>query len=161
MSISDAGGARPVEGGPVASPSGAVSVRSVDLAAQEDAKQFVWSGAGEGAVSIGGPAADLRRQLGNAFALVIDWRVDTPPAGRVALSFGGTALDVTEAIGRAPRDRIGATHVPLRCFAGAGANFTNVGTPFLLTTDNVFRVTLASVRLEPITSADTCPTSAR
>jgi beta-glucosidase len=161
MSISDAGGARPVESGPAASPSGVVSVRSIDLAAQEDAKQFVWSGGGKGAVSIGGPAADLSRQLGNAFALVIDWRIDAPPAGRVALSFGGAALDVTDAIRSTPPGRIGAIHLPLRCFAGAGADLTRVGTPLLLETDNVLGVTIASVRLEPITSGDSCPEPAR
>ncbi len=156
MTVSDAGAARPVEGAPVTSPAGALSVRSVDLAAQEDAKQFVWSGRGSGTVVIAGPAADLSRQLNNAFALAIDWRIDSPPANRVSLSFGDRALDVTPLLRSAPRGRVSTTAVPLRCFASAGADLTRVGTPFSLSTDGAFGVTITRVRLEPITSGDTC-----
>lgn len=159
MTVSDAGGARPVEAAPVVSPAGALSVRPVDLAAQEDARQFVWSG--NGAVAIGGPAADLSRQLNNAFALAIDWRIDTPPAGRVALSFGDRALDISEAVRSAAPRRVSMLQIPLRCFAAAGVDITKVGTPFSLATDGAFGVTIARVRLEPITSADSCPPQVR
>jgi beta-glucosidase len=155
MTVSDAGGARRVEGVPVVSPAGAVSVRPVDLTAQEDGRQFIWTG--NGTVAIAGPAADLGRQLNNAFALAIDWRIDTPPAGRVALSFGDKALHISEAVRSAPRGRAGMLQIPLRCFAGAGVDITKVGTPFSLMTDGAFGETIARVRLEPITSADACP----
>ena len=46
LTVSDPGGARPVEGPPVTSPAGVVTVRSVDVAAQEDAKRIVWNGQG-------------------------------------------------------------------------------------------------------------------
>jgi beta-glucosidase len=159
MTISDAGGARPVDGAPVTSPAGALGVRPVDLAAQEDARQFVWSGNAQGSVSISGPAADLSRQLNNAFALAIDWRIDTPPARRVALSFGDKGLDLTETIRSVPRGRVVMTRVPLRCFAGA--DIARIGSPFSLATDGAFEVTIARVRLEPITSADACPQAVR
>jgi beta-glucosidase len=131
----------------------------VDLAAQEDAKRFVWSGNGLGTVILSGPPADLSRQHSNGLALAIDWRVDTPPAGPVALSFGDRRLDITDAARVAQRDRVGTTHVPLRCFNGA--DFAKVGFPFSLATEGAFGVTIARVRLEPIAAADTCPTAAR
>lgn len=159
MAISDAGGARPVEGGALSSPSGRVSVRPIDLAAQEDARLFEWTGQGGGTVSISGPAADLSRQLNNAFALTIDWRLVSPPANRVALSFGDKGLDVTDIVRAVPRAGVGTTAIPLRCFAGA--DFSKVGSPFSLATDGPFAVTIAQVRLEPITSADDCPAAAR
>ena len=155
MAISDSGGSRPVESGPLTSPSGALSARSVDVGAQEDAKQFEWSGTGQAAVAISGPAADLSRQLNNAFALTIDWRVDSPPAKRVVLSLGDKGLDVTAIVRSVPRDRVATTAIPLRCFVGA--DFPKLGSPFTLATDGALRVTLVQVRLEPITSADTCP----
>jgi beta-glucosidase len=144
----------------VTSPAGVVTIRSVDLAAQEDAKQIVWNGRGNGAVTISGPAADVSRQLNNAFALAVDWRIDTPPTGRVALSFGDKALDITAAVRTAPTGRVTMTQIPLRCFAGPGIDFTKVGYPFTVRTEGALGVTLSRVRLEPITSADTCPPQA-
>jgi beta-glucosidase len=157
MAISDAGGSRPVVSGPLSSPSRALSVRSVDLTAQEDARLFEWNGSGQAAVAISGPAADLSRQLNNAFALTIDWRVDTPPAKRVVLSFGDKGLDVSDIARAVPAGRISTTTIPLRCFAGA--DFSKIGSPFTLATDGALRVTIAQVRLEPISSADSCPPS--
>ena len=43
LTISDSGGARTVTTQIVATPSGALSVAPVDLAAQEDARRFRWS----------------------------------------------------------------------------------------------------------------------
>jgi len=161
LTVSDAGGARPVEGSAVTSPSGTVSIRSVDLAAQEDAKQIVWNGQGSGAVALGGPAADVSRQLNNAFALAIDWRIDRAPSGRVALSFADRALDITSLVRSAATAKVVTTYVPLRCFAAAGADVTKVGAPFSLATEGSLGLTLARVRLEPVTSGDTCPAPVR
>jgi beta-glucosidase len=159
MTVSDAGGARPVETGTTSSPSRVLIVRPVDLTAQDDARQFEWSGSGQGAVTISGPSADLARQFNNAFALAIDWRVDAPPAKRVVISFGDQGLDVSQIIRAVPATSISTTTIPLRCFPRA--DFSKIGSPLSLATDGVLRVTIAQVRLEPISSADTCPPSAQ
>ena len=161
MTVSDQGAARPVETASAESPTGAVSVRSVDLAAQEDARRIVWTGTAPGTVAIGGPAADLSRELTGAFALVVSWRVETPPPGRVALSFGDRALDVTAAVKAAAGAGLVSTEVPLRCFVEAGADIRKVGTPFALSTEGPFAVVLARVRLEPNTSSAACPPPVR
>jgi beta-glucosidase len=157
MTVNDAGGGRPVTSAPVDSPAGAITTRSVDLAAQEDAKQIVWTGKGQGTVSIAGPAADLNRQLTGAFALAIDWRVDTPPARPVTLAFGDRPLVITD---RLKLGAVTTTRIPLRCFTEAGADITRIGTPLAITTNGTLGVTLARVRLEPISSADACPAAA-
>lgn len=159
MTVSDAGGARPIESAPVTSPAGTVSVRPIDVAAQEDAKQIMWTG--PGTIAIGGPAADLTRELTGAFALAVEWRIDTPPAGRVALSLGDRALDITPLLAAHPPGQYVKTEVPLRCFAEAGADIRKIGTPFSLTADRPFGVTLVRIRLEPITSSATCPAVVR
>jgi beta-glucosidase len=158
LSISDAGGARPVESVAVTSPAGVLGVRSVDLAAQEDAKQFVWNGTGQGTVSLSGPAADLTRQRDNNLALAVDWRLDAAPASRVVLSFGDQAVDITEAVRAAPPGRVATTAVPLRCFAKA--DIAKIGFPFSLATEGAFGVTIAQVRLMPISAAEPCPSAA-
>ncbi|RHW16683.1 glycoside hydrolase family 3 protein [Sphingomonas gilva] len=157
MSISDAGGARPVASPPVDSPAGAIATRSVDLAAQEDAKQVTWTGKGSGTLSIAGPAADLNRQLTGAFALAVDWRIDKAPARPVTISFGDRPIDIT---GQLKPGQVTTTQIPLRCFAEAGADITRIGTPFAVTTDGAFAATIAHVRLEPITAAVSCPAPA-
>jgi beta-glucosidase len=154
MTVNDAGGGRPVTSAPVDSPAGAITTRSVDLAAQEDAKQIVWTGKGQGTLSIGGPAADLNRQLTGAFALAIDWRIDAAPTRPVILGFGDRPIDITAQL---KPGQVTTTQMPLRCFADAGADITRIGTPFAVTTDGAFGVTLSRVRLEPITSAIACP----
>jgi beta-glucosidase len=159
LAISDAGGARPVESAPVTSPAGALSVRSVDLAGQEDAKQLVWNGSGQATVSLSGPSADLGRQRDDGLALAIDWRVDTAPSKPVVVSLGDHRLDITQAARAAPRDRASTVLIPLRCFAGA--DFARIGSPFSLAAEGAFKVTIARVRLEPISSAQTCPNAAR
>lgn len=154
MSVTDQGGARPVANVPVDSPAGVVRTRSVDLAAQEDAKQVTWSGAGRGTLSIGGPAADLTRQLTGAFALVVEARVDSAPTAPVSLSFGDRALDVSARLQKAGTTTV---QVPLRCFIATGADIAKIATPFALTTVGKLGLTLARVRLAPISSGDTCP----
>nr|AGU11727.1 Glycosyl hydrolase family 3 N terminal domain [uncultured organism] len=157
MTLTDAGGARPVVGTATDSPSGALQARSVDLAAQEDAKRLIWTGKGQGLVAIAGPAADLNRQLTGAFALAIDWRVDAKPTGRVHLSFGDRAVDITDKVLNLAPGQVATTQVPLRCFVALGADITRIGTPFALSANGLFTATLSRVRLEPITSADSCP----
>ena len=49
-----------------------ITSRALDVAAQEDARQFVW--AERGAFAIDGPPVDLHRQHDEGFALRFDWR---------------------------------------------------------------------------------------
>nr|WP_294167622.1 putative glycoside hydrolase [uncultured Sphingomonas sp.] len=111
-------------------------------------------------MTISGPAADVSRQLNNAFALAIDWRIDSPPTGRVVLSFGNKALDITDKVRTAAPGRVATAQFPLRCFAGPGSDFTKIGYPFTLRTEGALGLTLSRVRLEPITSGDSCPPQA-
>src|SRR3546814_558252 len=60
LSITDAGGKRPVESAPIESPGGMIAARSVDVRAQEDGKSFTWTG--PAALELTGPYADLSRQ---------------------------------------------------------------------------------------------------
>jgi beta-glucosidase len=159
ISLADAGGARVAEGVATTSPSGAVGIRSVDLAAQEDAKRVTWTG--QGSVTIDGPAADLTRQLSDGFALSVDWRIDARPAGPVSIALNGRVLDVTAPIRAAPVGEVTTLTVPLRCFIASGGGLTKVGTPFALASGGAFTATLARVRLVPSASGAACPPAAQ
>jgi len=135
-----------------------VSVRTVDLAAQEDARQFSWTGAGS--MVIDGPPVNLMRQLDGGFALLLDWRVDGMAAGPVKVAFAGGALDLTELLRGTPLGTRLETRIPLRCFQAAGADFRSVNAPLRVTAGQGFALTLRSAKLEPQGTSVPCPPKA-
>ncbi len=134
----------------------AVTSRAVDLSAQEDARQFRWNG--PGAIAIDGPPVSISRQAVGGFSLVLDWKIDAPPAGKLVLSLGGANLDITA---RAQPGAPVPLAIPLKCFATAGADLDHVGTPLRLTAPRGFVMTLRTARLEQTGSNPACPPTAR
>ncbi|WP_432767582.1 glycoside hydrolase family 3 N-terminal domain-containing protein [Sphingopyxis sp.] len=155
LSITDAGGARPVESPPVSSPGGMLAARSVDVRAQEDGKAFVWTG--PASLSLSGPYADLSRQLNNSFALRIEWRIDAVGARPVQLALGGKAFDITALVKAAPAGQVSTIKVPLRCFADAGADLRRVDYAATITADNGFAATLLNTNVEAVGTNLPCP----
>ncbi|HJS12449.1 glycoside hydrolase family 3 protein [Sphingopyxis sp.] len=155
LTITDAGGARPVESAPVSSPGGLIAARSVDVRAQEDGKSFVWTG--PAALHLSGPYADLSRQLNNSFALRVDWRVDAIGSGPVTLALGGKAFDISAAVKAAPKGQVSTIKVPLRCFADAGANLRQVDYAVSIQSDKGFAATLLNTNVEAIGENLPCP----
>ncbi len=159
LTISDAGGARTVTTGAVATPGGCLSVSPVDLGAQEDARLFRW--AGNGSLDIKGPTADLSRQLNNAFALRLDGRVDAVGTGPVRLAIDNTMLDATELLRAQPAGKRFTIKVPLRCFADAGANLASVTNPVRIEGSAGLALVLQSARIEAVGENLACPPVAR
>lgn len=133
----------------------AVTARSVDLAAQEDARRFTW--AAPGALAIDGPPVDLTRQADEGFEVRLDWRIDALPAGPIKVSVGTGSLDVASLLRLAPQGAVTHTRIPLRCFADAGADLKQVGTPLRITAPRGFVVTLSNARVEATGSVVPCP----
>lgn len=156
LSITDGGGSRQVESAPVDSSYGLLATRSVDVAAQEDGKSFVWTG--PASFRLAGPPADMTRQLNNSFALRIDWRIDA--AGPATLAFGGKAFDLTALIAAASAGEVATTKVPLRCFADAGADLAHVDSPVTITGDKGLAVTLVNTNVEAVGENLACPPAA-
>ena len=137
----------------------AVMSRAMDLAAQEDARQFAWQDAG--AIAIDGPPVDLMRQLDEGFVLRFDWRIDAAPVGAVNIAFGGGALDLGAQIRAAPVGTSVETFIPLRCFKEAGADIKAVGTPVRIVAAKGFVATLRNARIEATGASISCPPRAR
>ena len=136
-----------------------VSARAVDVSAQEDARQFVWTG--PGAIAIDGPPVDMTRQLNGAFALRIDWRIDAAKGVPVTLSLGGARLDISDKVTALPVGKPSSLIVPLRCFADAGATFAAVGTPLRLSANAGLSVSIRSILTEGVGEPPTCPPVAK
>ena len=155
LSITDAGGKRPVESAPIASPGGMIAARSVDVRAQEDGKSFVWTG--PATLELTGPYADLSRQLNNSFALRVEWRVDAIGSAPVSLALGGKAFDISAAVKAAPKGQVSTIKVPLRCFADAGANLRQVDNAVTVQADRGFAATLLNTNVEAVGENLPCP----
>ncbi len=138
---------------------GAISVRPIDLAAQEDARQFSWNA--DGTFVVNGPAVNLARQLGEDWALLIDWRIDAPANGPVLLSFGGAGIDIQQAMRALPTGKAVQTRIPLRCFADAGAKFDAVGSPIRMQAAKGLVATIRNVHIEAIKESAPCPGKAQ
>ncbi len=136
-----------------------VSARAVDVSAQEDARQFVWTG--PGAIAIDGPPVDMTRQLNGAFALRIDWRVDAAKGAPITLSLGGARLDISAKVAALPVGQPSSLIVPLRCFADAGATFDAVGTPLRLSANAGLSVSIRSILTEGVGETPACPPVAK
>jgi len=158
LAIADAGGSRQVESGPLDSSYGLLKTRSVDVAAQEDGKSFVWSG--PASFRLSGPNADMTRQLNNSFALRIDGRIDTVGSGPTRLSFGGKVLDISGIVAAAPMGKVSTIQIPLRCFADAGADLSKISDAVTVIGDKGLALTLMSARVEAVGAALACPPAA-
>ncbi|MBE1525569.1 beta-glucosidase [Sphingopyxis sp. OAS728] len=159
LSITDAGGKRPVESGPITSPGGMIAARSVDVRAQEDGKSFTWTG--PATLELTGPYADLSRQLNNSFALRVDWRIDAAGGAPVSLALGGKAFDISALVKAAPKGQVSTIKVPLRCFADAGANLKQVDYAVSIAGDKGFAATLLNTNVEAVGENLPCPPAAK
>ena len=146
--------------------SGAATVRAVDAGAQENARLATWSGEGGGVLAVTGGPADLRRQTNGDMALLMRYRVSTPPTAVARLSIAcgsdcGGALDVTALLARKPgpaeADGWRTSKIKLSCFQSAGADMSKVSSPFSLSTTGVLSVTISDLRLVPNEGDAECP----
>lgn len=159
LSITDAGGKRPVESAPIESPGGMIAARSVDVRAQEDGKSFTWTG--PATLELTGPYADLSRQLNNSFALRVDWRIDAAGSAPVSLALGGQAFDISAAVKAAAQGQVSTIKIPLRCFADAGANLRQVDNAVTVKADKGFAATLLHTNVEAVGENLPCPSAAK
>lgn len=138
---------------------GTVAARVVDLSAQEDARQFAWSGPGK--ISIEGPAVSLSAEAKAGADLLLDWRIDRVGTAPVLLSLGGARLDISALVKGLPAGSIAETRIPLACFAAVGADLSAVGGPIRLDADAGFTATLRNARVDQGRGAAPCPPRAR
>jgi beta-glucosidase len=134
---------------------GSIAVRAVDLSAQEDARQFTWSG--RGALSLEGNPVDLSARAQQGETLLLDWRIDRLGRSPVHLTLGGAKLDLTPALRRGKPGTVLQTRIPLRCFAAAGAKLASVGQPLRIEAAKGFGMTIRTARIDSGKGPAGCP----
>lgn len=134
---------------------GSITSRAVDVTAQEDGRQFSWSGPGSFAIQ--GNPVNLAARAGQGAALQIEWRIDQLGSAPVHLSLGEAKLDLSKQTRAAKLGQLTETRIALRCFKDAGANLAAVGQPLRLTAGSGFKATLRSVRIVDGAGLTACP----
>jgi beta-glucosidase len=158
LSLRDAGGeTRSSDGRTGASPRGGVTVRPIDDAAQESARQIVFADDPSATVAINGPPVDLSRQSNGDLTLAFRYRVDAAASGAVSLAVGQGALDILDLLGEAPVGEWREARIRLSCFRAAGADVAAVDTPFAVTADGPLTLSISEIRLAPHDNMAVCP----
>jgi beta-glucosidase len=141
------------------SPTTAVQIQPVDAGGvQEAGRQIVFAGGvAASAALVGDKPIDLSFQTNAEMGLLIDYRVDAKPSAPVSLSIGAGKLDVSPVLAAAPVDEWRSLKVPLKCFAAAGADVTQVTEPFVLSTGGKLTITLQGVKLTTDPAGAVCP----
>ncbi|MFV3073195.1 glycoside hydrolase family 3 protein [Niveispirillum fermenti] len=144
------------------SPGQVVDLKSVDVAAQEDAKQLTWNGSGLGSLVISGRPVDLSRQSNGDVTLSLRYRVDQVPTGTVNLTMAcgpdcrGT-LDVTKLLAGAKPGDFHTTKISLKCFAAAGAQMATIEAPVVISTEGRLGLTVTDLKLDADPGNAVCP----
>ena len=129
-------------------PSNGVTIRAIDRRGQEDTRLLTFSGNGEQSVRLtSAQPVDISRESNAELSLQVEYRVQSGPAGPVAVGMEGASVPVTQTLQAAPKNQWQTLTVPLRCFARAGADMAKIGTPLVLTTSGKLAIAVSDVRL--------------
>ncbi len=144
------------------SATGSLVLRPIDAGAQENARLAQWSGAGDGALSFVGPAADISRQTTGAMAIAMRYRLDVTPSAPVSLAMAcgpgcGASLDVSSRLADAGSGKWRTLSVRLSCFQAAGVRVAGVTSPFRLSTPGALSIAFSDIRLVSDDTDGACP----
>jgi beta-glucosidase len=136
-------------------PAGVGQERRVDRRAQEDARSFTWPGTRRTLLVLQGPQpVDLSRETTGQLSLVIEYRVDSPPTGAVAVRMVCGAepcaaqVPITSALRATPAGEWRTLAIPLGCFAATpGFNPKQVTAPLEIETSGRLGLSISDVRI--------------
>lgn len=140
--------------GAAATENGWLRSAAIDRNAQEDARRFIWSGAGRASMSVALPESlDLSRETNGALALEIDLRVDATSTQDAAVVLyannakEGAAVPISSPLLAARGKGWQTVSIPLSCFAKGGADMTKVQIPVSLHSTGALDLSISRMAL--------------
>jgi len=133
---------------------GNVRMSATDRAAQEDARQIAWGGAGAAPVALATTTPiNLQRETNGQLSLGFDYRIGRSPAASVTARMEcgpgcKGSVDLTKAFSSAPVGQWSHLRVPLSCFAHAGARMDAITRPFAINSAGPFELSVTNIQLE-------------
>lgn len=134
-----------LSGSYIAHPSGAITVRAVDMSVQEDALNVAFSGAQAASLNIVGPGLDLSGYRENG-VMAFRVKLDEAPAGPLQLGLGERSIDLGSEIGEDVGRGWVDVSVPIACFTDSGAALDKVLIPFSLASETAASVSFGDLR---------------
>ncbi|GAA5524787.1 beta-hexosaminidase [Microbulbifer aestuariivivens] len=139
---------------------GNITVASIDMESQEDARQIQWQGLRAGSVLLAAEKPqDLSRYLKEGAALSFDVRVDSQPRQPVsaAIACGDDCkaeLPLQDALQALPLGQWSTLTIDLQCFADKGADFSRVSNALALSSAGPLSLAVANIKYVPSAAAE-------
>ena len=112
------------------------------------AVRFAWPGGSAATAGIQSPKPiDISREATGELSLLVDYRLDQPPASPVTLAMNGASLPIGGLLRAAPIGEWKTMTLPLRCFARVGLDPKNLLVPMAITTSGKLTLSISDVRL--------------
>jgi beta-glucosidase len=128
----------------------------VDRRAQEDARRLTWSAAGGKAAFSAPRALDLSRESNGEISLVVEYRTESKPAGKLTagLQSGNKVAEVpiSGLLASAQPGTWGSIVIPLQCFAARGADMQAITAPLILQSTGAADISISDVRLDYVST---------
>ena len=154
LNLAAIGQTQAVSGNAARTANGALTMTGVDRNAQEDSRRFQWTG--PATVQIAAPQPlDLRRQSNGELSLVVDYRVDSAPQGKVTIAMRGKggasgSVPLTGLLKAAKPGEWTMLAIPLRCFEAAGVPMDAVTDPVLLTSQSPLTLSVSKIHVASV-----------
>lgn len=133
-----------------------ITVASIDMLSQEDARALTWKGLRAGSVVLQTQKPqDLSRYLNEGSALTMDIRVDQAPEAPVFAQITcegrdcSGALPLQNALNALPQGDWSEVSIDLQCFAEAGADFSRVSQGLSLHSEGKLTMAVANIKFVP------------
>ncbi len=146
----------PLNGREGKSASGKIEVSPTDFKGKGDAIQITWSPRKKdvGNLSISGSTIDLSK-FKDAVSLTIDMKVDVKPSKDVRVGMGcgypcQADISINGMIKSMPKGEWFSLPIPLNCFKSDNFDLSKIASPFSITTDGKFTVSITNIRLEKL-----------
>lgn len=155
LHLVDQAGGTVVSAASAASLGGNLMMRPVDLGAQEDGRQFRWTG--PATLVFEGAPTDFSRQLNNAFALRLDLRPEAVGPDPIRLWVGSASSDISKLLRSLPSGKPSVVKIPLRCFANAGAVLAALSNPLKIEANAGTILSIRYAGVEAVGEPLACP----
>jgi beta-glucosidase len=127
---------------------GRVQVSATDYQVQEGARRFVVAGGGAATALSTHEPIDIARETNGDVLLLFTLRMDrAPTSASVALRCEAEGCGAAVPVSLPQRGEFVRYGIPLKCFAGKGADMARVSAPFVLQTQGPADFAIAEVRL--------------
>ncbi|WP_426103491.1 glycoside hydrolase family 3 N-terminal domain-containing protein [Massilia sp. TSP1-1-2] len=123
-----------------------LKVETTQVNTQQDGKQATWTGPAR-LEAHGARAIALPAFASVDGALQFDTIVSAAPKGKVTVSIGAAALDVTGVFERLAGKQKQTVRIPLACFSAKGANLASMDTPFAVDSEAAFTAAFANIQI--------------